>query len=135
MQNIPINLWSVLVAAIVNFALGGLWYSPVLFAGPWARLAGVSEAQLKQRLPQGMAVDAVSSLAMAYMLALAIRSAGSAGLLPGAVTGLITALAFIALPLLSAAIYEGRPPRLFLINACYRLLAVTAMGAILGSWG
>ena len=32
-----INLWAVLVAAVSSFALGGLWYSPVLFYKLWNR--------------------------------------------------------------------------------------------------
>lgn len=35
------NLIAVLVATVVSFAFGALWYSPLLFIKPWARAAGV----------------------------------------------------------------------------------------------
>ena len=34
-----INLWAVLLAAALSFALGGLWYSRLLFEGLWIREA------------------------------------------------------------------------------------------------
>ena len=43
----PINWLAVLVAAIVIFVLGGLWYSPVLFARRWIALQGRTEEQMR----------------------------------------------------------------------------------------
>ena len=36
----PVNYLAVLVTGIVIFALGGLWYSPVLFVKKWLALQG-----------------------------------------------------------------------------------------------
>jgi hypothetical protein len=41
------NIWAVLTAAVSGFVLGGLWYSPLLFAKAWQREAGISDEQLK----------------------------------------------------------------------------------------
>src|SRR5688572_18632435 len=32
-----INVWAVIIAAISAFALGGIWYSPMLFGNLWKR--------------------------------------------------------------------------------------------------
>ncbi len=40
-----INIWAVLLAAVLSFALGGLWYSPILFGKTWMRETGVTEAK------------------------------------------------------------------------------------------
>ena len=40
-----INYLAVLVAAIVIFVLGGLWYSPVLFAKRWIALQNRTEEE------------------------------------------------------------------------------------------
>ncbi|MGI8402000.1 MAG: DUF1761 domain-containing protein [Gemmatimonadaceae bacterium] len=46
MQHYPtINYLAVLVAGIVIFVLGGLWYSPVMFARRWIALQGRTEEQ------------------------------------------------------------------------------------------
>jgi uncharacterized protein DUF1761 len=42
-----VNNVAVLVAGVVIFLLGGLWYSPVLFAKRWVALIGKSEQELK----------------------------------------------------------------------------------------
>ena len=50
MQHYPtINYLAVLVAGIVIFVLGGLWYSPVLFARRWIALQGRTEEQERAR--------------------------------------------------------------------------------------
>ena len=43
-----INYLAVLLSALSAFALGGLWYSPLLFAKPWVRLNGFNEEELKK---------------------------------------------------------------------------------------
>lgn len=47
MQEFPINWWAVLVAAIVKFAIVGLWYSDMAFAPRWRTLTGCSEGEAK----------------------------------------------------------------------------------------
>ena len=46
-----IDYLAVAVAAASAFLLGGLWYSPLLFAKPWMRLSGQSEATLRSGSP------------------------------------------------------------------------------------
>jgi hypothetical protein len=46
-----VNIWAVLVAAVSSFALGGLWYSPVLFYKVWNREAGRGENPEKSQHP------------------------------------------------------------------------------------
>lgn len=41
MQEILINHWAVITAAISDFAIGGLWYSPLLFYKPWMKAMGL----------------------------------------------------------------------------------------------
>jgi len=43
MKEIPLHFWPLLIAAIVRFAIGALWFSPVLFGKTFAALAGCSE--------------------------------------------------------------------------------------------
>ena len=42
-----INWLAAVAAAISAFLLGGLWYSPVLFAKPWMQASGVTEEKAK----------------------------------------------------------------------------------------
>lgn len=36
-----------IIGAVINMALGALWYSPVLFAKPWMKEAGITEEYVK----------------------------------------------------------------------------------------
>jgi uncharacterized membrane protein YagU involved in acid resistance len=129
-----INYLAVLVAAIANMALGALWYSPIAFGKQWMALAGVTEAQVKARMIQALAVDFVGSLIMAFVLAHVVRYYGAATLVSGAVAGFWMWLAFIAMTTLSQIIYENRPMQLFVINNGFRLISLAIMGAILAAW-
>ena len=40
MPNVDINIWAVIVAAIVNMVVGSFWYSKSLFGKEWAKLVG-----------------------------------------------------------------------------------------------
>jgi uncharacterized protein DUF1761 len=134
MRTIPINYWAVLAAAAVRIVIGFLWYSPFLFAAEWRRLAGVSEKEMKARLPKALAVDVIGSLVMAYVLVHAVVYAGAAGWAHGALVGFFNWLGFIAVIALAQVFYEARPFRLILINQGFFLLTLLIMGAILAVW-
>ena len=42
-----VNWLAVLVAALASFAIGSLWYSPVLFGKAWQRLSGMTDDKVK----------------------------------------------------------------------------------------
>jgi hypothetical protein len=42
-----INWFSVLIASISAFALGSLWYTPVLFGNAWAKELKISDEDIK----------------------------------------------------------------------------------------
>lgn len=134
MKEIPINFWAVLVAALVKMVVGAIWYSPPLFAGPWQKLTGVSEADMKAALPKAMAVDLIGSLVMAFVLVHAVVYAGASTLALGAAVGFLNWLGFVATVAIAQVTYERRPLRLFLINNGALLVSLVLMGAILAVW-
>src|SRR5436305_1294649 len=62
MQFPAINYLAVLVAAIVIFVVGGLWYSPLLFAKRWIALQNRTEEQMR-------AQAAASNMPLMYLSA------------------------------------------------------------------
>jgi hypothetical protein len=42
-----INYWAVIVAAGSTFALGSLWYSPLMFEKPWMKELGFTKEGMK----------------------------------------------------------------------------------------
>ena len=67
-----INVVAVIVAAIVIYAVGFLWYG-VLFSDAWVSAMGYTEAELQESSPAWMAVGFVISLLTAIGLAVALR--------------------------------------------------------------
>jgi hypothetical protein len=47
MDSISINILAVILAAIVAFVLGALWYSPILFGKIWQKEIGFTGEDFK----------------------------------------------------------------------------------------
>ncbi|MDZ7266362.1 MAG: DUF1761 domain-containing protein [candidate division KSB1 bacterium] len=132
----PTSPVAVLVAALVYFVLGGLWYSPLMFARPWMALVGISEEQIRQKGGAGKAyaVAVLCSLIIAFVLAILVNQQTPANLFTGAQTGLMTGVGLVAMTAFTTSTFEARPLKLFLIDAGYNVVGFILAGAILGAW-
>lgn len=128
-----LNYPAIVVAALSGFALGGLWYSPLLFANAWLKGAGLNNEEVqKGNKAKIFGSTFVLFLIMAFILAMFVNhdnaDAGwGAGV--GFHAGLLT---FSAIAIHS--LFELKGWRLILINGGYSLLSMIIMGAILGAW-
>jgi len=131
-----VNYIAVLAAAVSAFALGGLWYSPALFAKKWMAYTGNECAEGEK--PKGnMGVifggAFLLSVIAAYLFALIVpfdpdwRS--------GALAGAITGVGFAATSFGISYLFEQRPLGLWLINGGYHVLQFTLYGIVLGLLG
>jgi hypothetical protein len=128
-----INLLAVIAAAISTFAIGGLWYSPVLFYKPWLRANGFAEADVQKGTPAvifGLAF--VFSVIMAANLA-AFLARPDTTVTWGATAGALTSI-WVVLGIAVVALFERRPWSYVLVNGGYWLVSFVIMGAILGAW-
>jgi hypothetical protein len=133
MDAVQFNVPAVIVAALTGFLIGGVWYSPILFAKSWMAEAGVSEAQARQGSPaKVMGLAALATLVMAFNLAAFLGAKATLGF--GLFAGFATGLGWVAMSLGVIYLFEQRSLRLWLINSGYQVLAYTVMGAILGAW-
>jgi hypothetical protein len=126
-----VNWLAVIVAALVPFLIGSVWYGP-LFAKPWSELTGIrrgTPGQNSMGLTMGMSL--VLNLVIATSLAMFIgRTEWSFGLLAGFAAG----FTFVAMAFGITYLFESRPLKLWLINAGYQTVVFTIMGAIIGAW-
>lgn len=133
----PINLVAVLVAALVAFILGALWYSPVLFARQWMAAQGHTPEKLAAMQPQMARTYSLSFgcfLVTAFVLALLSGRLGITAALGGAKLGGLTWLGFAATIGLTANLYSGKPLAAWIIDAGYQLVYLVTMGVILALW-
>lgn len=127
-----VNLLAVLAAAVSTFLVGGLWYSPVLFARPWMHDNGLAEADLKVGGGPVFLGAFICAVVQAFVLALFLGPAADVRF--GAVAGLLVGLGWVAPALVTTFLFERRPRRLTLIDAAYHITSYTLMGILLGAW-
>jgi hypothetical protein len=126
-----VNLLAVLACGVISLVLGGIWYSPMLFAGPWQRAAGLSDEQAKSgnmALIFGGAF--VLSLIAAYVFAMFLGTGMSLGAATAA--GFSAGLCWVAASYGISYLFERRPLSLWLINGGYHTVQFTLFGLIIG---
>jgi Protein of unknown function (DUF1761) len=132
-----VNWWAIIVAAIVKFVIGGIWYMP-LFGKQYRALMGVPEGSDMAGLAPALGVQFVGDLVMSYILARFIihygASSGGTSLGVGILIGFMAWLGFVAAVTVAQRFFERRPWALWAINNGYLLISMVVMGAILGWW-
>jgi Protein of unknown function (DUF1761) len=131
------NYWAVLMAAVAAWMLGALWYS--LLARPWSAATGVVDARMGDSMDARAFVPYVTAfiadLVMAWVLAGVMGHIGQLSLKNGVIAGAFCWLGFTITALFVNYTFGQRRPALLLIDGGYWLLALVAMGAIIGGLG
>jgi Protein of unknown function (DUF1761) len=128
------NYIAVVVAAVVYWLLGAVWYG-FLFSKAWMDLEQLSpERAASVNLVLTYVITFVLNLVIAFVLAqiCAWRNANTAA--RGAALGILIWIGFIGPVTYTTHMYEVRPVQLFAINEFYSLVGLALMGAILGAW-
>jgi hypothetical protein len=131
------NLLALLVAVVATFAIGALWYSPLLFGNMWVRAHGYSPERLermKKGAPRAYGFSFVAFLVMAHVFAFLAMRVGVGSALGGAKLGLTLWVGFALTIGLTAWVYSDKPVTTYLIDAGYQLVYLLIMGAIIGGW-
>ena len=127
-----INYAAVFVAALSSFLIGGVWYSPILFANAWMREAGLREDELSKGLGKIFGGAFVLSFVIALNLAAFLGT--ESDVVWGMTAGALAGIGWVAASIGVLYLFERRSMTLFLINGGYHAVSFTVMGAILGAW-
>jgi len=120
-----------IVAAVSAFVLGGIWYSPLMFAKAWQQDSGLSDEQLA-------AANKVKIFGGAFVLCLLGALMFSMFLGPdpsvvfGVGAGVAAGIFWVAGSFGVNYLFELKPLRLWLINGGYHAVQFTLYGLILG---
>ncbi|MBO6549001.1 MAG: DUF1761 domain-containing protein [Rhizobiales bacterium] len=132
------SMIAILVAAVIGFFIGGIWYG--ILGNAWMKAASIDPADMVDE--QGKKKMPVVPMVLAALanLVLAITLSGLMGHMVvdvrhGLITAAFVALGFILPTLLVNYSFQGRPFKLTLIDAGHWLLVLLAMGAIIGFIG
>lgn len=133
-----ISLAAILIAAVVGFVIGGIWYG--VLGNAWMKAASIDPAerqdeQGKKKMPLvPLILAAVANLILATTLA-GLMGHMVVDVRHGLITAAFIALGFILPTVLVNYSFQGRPLSLTLIDAGHWLLVLLAMGAIIGYVG
>jgi hypothetical protein len=135
MTMVDVNYVAVLVAAIVNMAVGFVWYSKGVFGATWMKLIGKTEKQIKEGANTNLYIAAfVASLVTSFVLAQFVALSGAVTAMDGFLVGLWAGIGFVATTFAADAIFNGKPMQLYGINVGYNLVSLVLMGALLAVW-
>ena len=132
-----VNNIAVLVSGVVIFMLGGLWYSPVLFAKKWVALIGKTEAELKASagsMPVSYLFVFLCGLVTAWVMALVVGNFAPASAWDGGLIGALCWAGFAGATSFGSALFSGKPKALWLIDSGFNLVAFVVAGIILAAW-
>ena len=129
---------AVIVATLVHYILGGLWYSPLLFGNKFLQLVNWTPEHLREVESQShakeLALAFVMSLLLVYILAHFVNYTKATNAIGGIQTAFWLWLGFVVTTQAPTVIFEGRSFGLFAINVAYQLVGCALAGAILAIW-
>jgi hypothetical protein len=128
-----INHLAVFAAAVSDFVVGALWFSPLLFYKSWLKENSLTEEILKKGGPAvTYGLTFMLALIISYNLAFFLAEAGTTtmwGLTAGFLAGIWAAAGFAII-----SIFEKKTVKYILIDCGYLLVAFALKGLILGAW-
>lgn len=128
-----VNLIAVLIAAILDFGIGFLWYSPQGLGETWAEASGKNLKDM-QPTQQQFAAAAGLSLVKAFALTALVASIQATTMVEGIEIGFMVWLGFMATGIAGAVIWCDKPQKVGLIDAGCSLVSLVISGAFLGLW-
>jgi hypothetical protein len=129
-----VNYLAVLVSGVAIFVLGGLWYSPALFAKKWMSLLGKTEADMKGPVPILFVQAFLCGLLSAWGIAVLLNHFINLTPGRGAMVGVLCWLAFAGATSYASAIFSQKPKALWLIDTGFNLASFVIAGVILAVW-
>lgn len=129
-----LNWLSIIVATVVYFVLGALWYSPVLFGNIWMKLRNLDKETMEQPNPiiylYSFILQFIGVVSLAlFITALGVDSAGN-----GALIGLGAGAGFVFSLAGATGIFTEVPMKLHFLDNGYHVVGLVLAGLILGWW-
>jgi hypothetical protein len=134
---VHVNYLPVLVAAVVVFVLGWLWYSPLLFYKPWMRLRGMDPvaATAGATMPAGkLLVELARCLLLAYVIARFVALLGIHSWMGAVHFGFLLWIGFPLILLTGSVLWENVPWKVAAIHAGDWLVKLLVIPIIVTLW-
>ena len=131
-----INFVGVLIAFLVNFVIGFIWFGPKTFFPIWWKAIGKTGdpgegANMTVVFASTAIAGLVSATGLALVVDLVSRLTGDVNLLTGLFTGLITGVFIMAAPALSHRLFAGNGFKVWALEIGSDVLGFVGMGIVL----
>jgi hypothetical protein len=129
-----VNWLAVIVAAVVAWLFGAVWY--IALSKPWMKAAKIDPANKKPSIAPFI-ISFVAEVVMAFVLTLVVGAltGGEPNPLAGVIFGFVLWLGFVATTVSANHRYQGFGWNLTLIDAGHWLGVLLIIGAIIGWFG
>jgi hypothetical protein len=129
-----INYLAVLVSAVAVFALGSLWYTPILFGNIWLKEVGMTEEDAaKGNMAKTFSLGFVFIFIMCLALAMFFKDSGYT-VMQGVRWGVYAGFGLMGATVGLNAVYESKSWTYVAINAGYVTIGMAMAGGILRAW-
>jgi len=122
-----VSLLATLVATILGFVLGGLWYGP-LFGARWMALVGISREQARRDVNPVATYGTTFVLGFLASYVFGLYLGPDPGRSFAIICGAAVGLFFVTTSLATNYLFEGRPAALIAINGGYHAVRFTLIG-------
>ena len=127
------NIFAIIVVTVVEFFLGFLWYSNIVFGKLFLKHLGKSQDEVQMKPLDGILSVAASFITFLFF-AIVLDLLGTFDIVLSLLLALVVWVGFIATSNYYGVIYEGRNKILYLIFILYKLVGLLIGALILGFW-
>ncbi|OFX19083.1 MAG: hypothetical protein A2041_00860 [Bacteroidetes bacterium GWA2_31_9b] len=136
MELLGINYLAMVVAALSAFAIGSVWYSPLMFGKGWQKALGLSDDDIKNaNMVLIFGTSFLLMLIMAFGLSFLIKFIYiHPTWLKGLKMGLFVGVFFIITSYGVNILFQRKSFKLWAIDSGYQVVLMVIMGMIIGAW-
>lgn len=128
-----LNWLAIVVATVVTFVVGFVWYNPKVFGTAWMKEAGLTEEKTKSA-NMGKVFGSAFVMSFILMFNMAMMFGGEIGGSDGALYGFLTGFGFVTMGIGVNAMYEQKSFKYIVINGGYWMVSLAISGYIIGAW-
>ena len=134
MKTLKINHAAVWILVLVQQIIGGIWYSPFMFAEKWINLTGKTMADFSNASMTPYIVSILNSIIMLYVMAYLFKKLNVESFVTGLFYAFLFWIGFLYVELVTFNSFELRPYGLNLINGGKSFVTFLVSGFVLGMW-
>jgi Protein of unknown function (DUF1761) len=132
-----LNWLAVIVSTIAFFALGGLWYSKLMFGGVWTKAVGWEQPEGERPPPTLYLVPLATCLVSVVALAMVAEATATDSFGEAIVLGLVVGIGLAGMALLVTGFFDPKKPQPMVwvaVTSGYHVVGLLVAAVILALW-